>query len=104
MKVGHQHGGRLNVGIDHVVLIIVDVCELCRVDGRGGLRGPSFGSLVARPALLLAGQGRAAIFGVHSAVVSQEQIATHKSRSALQALKWPFLGICAGRMVSILVG
>jgi hypothetical protein len=70
VEVGHQHRRRLHVGVDHA-LVLVHVLHGAGVDGRGSFRRAGVdGGLVARAALLLAGQGRAAIFGVDGAVVA----------------------------------
>jgi hypothetical protein len=90
MEVGHKHRSRFDVGVNHV-LVIVHVWQAGGINRRGGFRGSSVGRLVARSTFLLAGQRSAAIFRVDGSVVSEEEIATNKSRSAFRALEWSLL-------------
>jgi hypothetical protein len=102
VEVGHEHGGGLDVGVDHVLLVVVHVGmgmgmgvgEGGRVEGHGWLRGARVGGLVGSAALLLAGQRGAAIFCVYGAVVAQEEVAAHKGAAALEALEGPLFGVC----------
>ena len=90
VEVGHQHGGSLH-------LLVHDVAVLDLLERGGGLKGrglggASVGGLVGA-ALLLAGQGRAAIFGVDGAVVAEEEVATYKGAAALEALEGSLFGV-----------
>ena len=98
VEVGHQHGGRLDVDVAHAIFAGVELVERGRVDGHGGLGGPRRGRLlrlVVGATLLLAGQRRAAIFGVDGAVVAEQQVAAHKGAAALEALEGAFFGVCS---------
>lgn len=98
VEVGHEHGGSLEVGVFYGLVAVLDLLEggggIVGVVGSGGLRGPRVGSLVGGAALLLAGQGGAAVFGVDGAVVAQEEVAAHKGAAALEALEGALFGVC----------
>lgn len=99
VEVGHQHGGGLHLLVHDIV--VFDVLEGGgRIEGRGGLGGAGVGGLVGGAALLLAGQRRAAVFGVDGAVVAKQQVAAHKGAAALEALEGPLFGIWRGGAVS----
>lgn len=59
---------------------------------RGRLRRRGF---CARPPLDFADERRASIFGVHGAIVSQQQIPSDEGRPALVALEGALFGICS---------
>lgn len=97
VEVGHQHGGRFE--INHAIAAGLDLLQSRCVDGDSSFGRPRHAvGLGTSSSLHVAVQRDAAVFCVHRAVMSQQQITSHKGTSTLHALEWAFFGIYTGNL------
>lgn len=94
-EVGHQH--RSSLWIKHTITACLYLFQRRCIQANGGLRWSGLwrGLFCARASLDLADEGYSSIFCVYGAIVSEEQVSSHKSTSAFCAFERSLFGICA---------
>ena len=93
MKVGHQH--RSSLKVNHTITASLYLFQRCRVQTNGWLCWSGLGrGLCARPSLDLADEGYSSIFGMNGAIVSEQEVSSHKSAAAFCAFEGTFFGVC----------
>ena len=96
LKVGYQHCSVLKIKIALTACLYLLQRRRVHVqtDGRLGGRRRLRGGFCARPPLDFADERSTAIFCVHGAIVSQEQVSSDEGAPALLTLERSLFGVC----------
>ena len=96
MKVGHQHCSSLE--INHTITACFYLFQRGRIQLDGLLGGRGLGRrLRAGSTLDFAVEGNAAVFGMHGAIVTEEEVSSHEGAATFGTFEGSLFGICARR-------